>query len=273
MQRTKNHVNFGIWNHTETTLSKSSWNTRTQSFIPKTLQLRLELEVSNTKKGCLCVKPVCLKKYTFIRRLFLPLLKNAVSFSVTAPEKPSKVDAILTENNKIIVTCKFTGKFKGPDNGIIAYLCKGGDCLKKYSPTNNCQFEFENLHYLTHYSVKVCVATIANKSLISFIISWLISSVICIFRWFLITDTMRALLWKKISKLPVRGSRYGHTHISHLHVLNTDSCDAPVFYASFTFTASTFILQTTTRLWSAFSSFSSSSCPWLCFLSSTRFSF
>lgn len=105
----------------------------------------------------------------------LPSLKNTVSVSVTAPEKPSsarKKLSELLENNKISVKCKFPEKFRGPKKEIHAYLYKSGKLeSNKSTEKRDCHFEFPNLSYLTSYQVEVCVATITNKNFISFTIS------------------------------------------------------------------------------------------------------
>lgn len=153
----------------------------------------------------------------------LPLLKNAVvSFSVTAPNKPSDLEIDFSENNKITVNCKYSHRPKGPEKKFRAFLYKSGTQKpKSYEQRDRCHFEFADLSYLTSYTVEVCITPIANKTLTCFTIPQLINSVICIFRWLLLTDTLRAFVCYRISTLPVSECKYSHTCISHLYVLNT----------------------------------------------------
>lgn len=139
----------------------------------------------------------------------LPLLKNAVvSFSVTAPNIPSDLEIDFSENNKITVKCKYLHRPKGPEKKFRAFLYKSGTQKpKSYEQRDGCHFEFADLSYLTSYTVEVCITPIANKTLICFTIPPLINSVICIFRWFFLTEPLTALLWEKKSKLPVRGCK------------------------------------------------------------------
>lgn len=154
-------------------------------------------------------------------KLFHCSKTSVVSFSVTVPEKPLKVTMYLSENNNINVDCEHSKKFYGPKRKFRAYFYENGVLIKEHTEDQKCHFEFPNLSYLTSYSVQVCITPIANKTLIHFTIPWLINSVICIFRWFFITDTMRAFVCPRKSTLPVSECKYGHTCISHLYVLNT----------------------------------------------------
>lgn len=127
----------------------------------------------------------------------LPLLKNTVvSFSVTAPEKPSDLEIGFPENNKITVNCKYSHEPKGRLKKFRAFLYKSGTQRPKSHMLQHdkCTFEFEDLSYLTSYTVEVCIPPIANKTLTCCTIPRFINSVICIFRWFFITESFRALL-------------------------------------------------------------------------------
>lgn len=147
---------------------------------------------------------------------------SVISFSVTVPVKPLDVATRLLENNKIHVNCKSSKIFHGPKEKFRAYCYKSGMPISQpFKEQDDCNFEFADLSYLTSYTVQVCITPIANKTLTCFTIPQLINSVICIFRWLLLTDTMRAFVCYRISTLPVSECKYSHTCISHLHVLNT----------------------------------------------------
>lgn len=89
----------------------------------------------------------------------LPLLKNTVvSFSVTAPEKPTDLDIVRPENNVITVTCKHSYAPTGHERKFRAFLYKSGTQRpKSYEQSDKCKFEFKDLSYLTSYTVEVCI--------------------------------------------------------------------------------------------------------------------
>lgn len=155
----------------------------------------------------------------------IKLLNNSkisvVSFSVIAPKTPS-LEISFSENNKIIVSCKYIDHPKGPKKIFQMFFYKSGSERPKLPEEHHdCKFEFSDLSYLTSYTVEVRITPIASKSLICLTIPWLINSMIWFFRWLFSTENLRALLRKKQSTLLVRGRKYGPTWISYLYVLST----------------------------------------------------
>ncbi|XP_047442879.1 receptor-type tyrosine-protein phosphatase C-like [Mugil cephalus] len=74
---------------------------------------------------------------------------------MTLPGIPADIrdmSVIQPENNVIIVTCKYSGRFNGPKRKYIARLSNGVTLEK-----DKCEFEFRELSYSTSYEVKVTV--------------------------------------------------------------------------------------------------------------------
>lgn len=81
-----------------------------------------------------------------------------MSISVAAPKTPENVTATIRDNNIIIVTCDPPKNFLGRDRNIEARVVKGGTQIRnKTDHKGKCYFEFEDLDYLTSYTVEVCI--------------------------------------------------------------------------------------------------------------------
>lgn len=83
-----------------------------------------------------------------------------MSVSVAAPKAPENVKATLVGNNGIKVKCDKPKDFQfyGSAHKVKAYLVKGGSRIEdEKKEKENCDFEFEDLDYLTSYTVEVCI--------------------------------------------------------------------------------------------------------------------